>query len=190
MNVFIKGVAMPKILENVKSAILKEAEKELLEGGYAYLNVRKVAAACHISIGTVYNYYESKMILVAAVILNDWKDLIKNIEMIAIQAHDVMEGLQEMGTCVRLFEEKYASTWRSYSPSSRDEIKFKERYSLVRNQLKEQVGVLLNRLQVKPMKNLDLFLAEIVLMTSKDDELTFEGIFDIMINILKEEKHE
>lgn len=46
------------------------------QGGQA-LNVRQVAAACDISVGTVYNYFGSKAELVGAAIESVWYDIFR-----------------------------------------------------------------------------------------------------------------
>ncbi|WP_303916672.1 TetR/AcrR family transcriptional regulator [Subdoligranulum variabile] len=46
------------------------------QGGQA-LNVRQVAAACNISVGTVYNYFGSKAELVGAAIESVWYDIFR-----------------------------------------------------------------------------------------------------------------
>ena len=64
---------MPKILENVREQLLAEAMKQIKENGYKKLTIRSVAGACKLSVGTVYNYFESKDILVASFMLEDWQ---------------------------------------------------------------------------------------------------------------------
>ena len=48
--------------------ILKAAQKILLEHGASALNMRAVAAACGVSVGSIYNYFPSKSALIGATI--------------------------------------------------------------------------------------------------------------------------
>ena len=64
---------MPKIIENVREQLLTEAKKQILERGYADTTIRSVAGACGLGVGTVYNYFKSKEMLIATFVLEDWK---------------------------------------------------------------------------------------------------------------------
>ena len=64
---------MPKIIQNLQSRLLQEAKRQIKEVGYAKTTVRSVAAACGVGVGTVYNYYPSKEMLIAAFMLEDWQ---------------------------------------------------------------------------------------------------------------------
>jgi AcrR family transcriptional regulator len=64
---------MPKIIENVREQLLCEARKQIAERGYAATTIRSVAGACGLGVGTVYNYFESKEMLIASFVYDDWK---------------------------------------------------------------------------------------------------------------------
>ena len=70
---------MPKIIENARGLILDEAKKQIRERGYAATTVRSVAAECGVAIGTVYNYFPSKEILIASFMSDDWKACMETI---------------------------------------------------------------------------------------------------------------
>ena len=65
---------MPKIIENIKEQIIEEAKKQLFENGYSKTTIRSVAAACGIGVGTMYNYFSSKDMLISTFMLEDWKN--------------------------------------------------------------------------------------------------------------------
>jgi len=64
---------MPKIIENVREQLLAEAKRQISERGYAKTTVRSVAGACGLGVGTVYNYFPSKEMLIATFVYEDWK---------------------------------------------------------------------------------------------------------------------
>uniref|UniRef100_UPI001FA7DD2E TetR/AcrR family transcriptional regulator n=1 Tax=Mediterraneibacter glycyrrhizinilyticus TaxID=342942 RepID=UPI001FA7DD2E len=43
--------------------------------GYKSINIRHVAKCCHISVGSVYNYFESKTDLIAETVASVWCDI-------------------------------------------------------------------------------------------------------------------
>lgn len=71
---------MPKIIENVREQLLAEARKQILERGYANTTVRSVAGACGLGVGTVYNYFPSKEMLVATFVYDDWKRYLSDMQ--------------------------------------------------------------------------------------------------------------
>ena len=65
---------MPKIIENLRQQLLLEAKRQIREYGYAKTTVRSVAKACGVGVGTVYNYFESKDLLIANFMFEEWKE--------------------------------------------------------------------------------------------------------------------
>lgn len=82
MNGFIKErkyVFMPKIIENVREKLLAEARRQITEGGYSSVTIRSIAGACGLGVGTVYNYFKSKDMLIATFMLEDWQKAMSRI---------------------------------------------------------------------------------------------------------------
>lgn len=71
---------MPKVIENVREQLLKEARNQVAKNGYRKTTVRSVAGACNIAVGTVYNYFKSKDMLIASFMADDWIQCIDNIK--------------------------------------------------------------------------------------------------------------
>ncbi len=58
-----------------KEAILKTSRKLIQEKGWAAISIRSVAQASNISIGSIYNYFDSKSDLIAATVESVWCDI-------------------------------------------------------------------------------------------------------------------
>ncbi len=58
-----------------KEAILKVCRELVSEQGLATLNMRTVAEACHVALGSLYNYFPNKDELVLSVIESVWQDI-------------------------------------------------------------------------------------------------------------------
>ena len=71
---------MPKIIENLREILLAASRTLLLEEGYRALTMRQVAGLCHVAVGTVYNYFPSKDMLAAHILLEDWNDLLRSLQ--------------------------------------------------------------------------------------------------------------
>ena len=65
---------MPKIIENLETRLMEEAMRQIESVGYSATTIRSVAQACGVGVGTVYNYYPSKDMLVASYMLTDWQN--------------------------------------------------------------------------------------------------------------------
>ena len=74
---------MPKIIEGLRLRLLCEAEKQMTEKGYAAMKIRSVAKSCQVAVGTVYNYFPSKEVLAASVLLDRWKLALSEMERVA-----------------------------------------------------------------------------------------------------------
>lgn len=64
---------MPKVIENARELIIEETMRQITENGYDATTVRSVAKACGMAVGTVYNYYPSKDIMIASVVMDKWE---------------------------------------------------------------------------------------------------------------------
>ena len=71
---------MPKIIENLREKLLEEAKCQVMEQGYSAMTIRSVASACGVGVGTVYNYFSSKDMLVAGFMLEDCMECLAVIE--------------------------------------------------------------------------------------------------------------
>ena len=67
---------MPKIIQNLRDLLLSEAKEQINRHGYAQTTIRSVAQAVGVGVGTVYNYFPSKEMLIAAFMLEDWQSCV------------------------------------------------------------------------------------------------------------------
>lgn len=58
-----------------KEEILKKSRELIREKGIRHMNIRAVASFCGVSVGSVYNYFDSKAELLGAVIESVWQDI-------------------------------------------------------------------------------------------------------------------
>ena len=87
---------MPKIIENVREQLLAEAKKQVFEHGYADTTIRSVARACGLGVGTVYNYFSSKEMLIATFVYEDWKGYLSNMQLLPDnQPRVLLEGIYD-----------------------------------------------------------------------------------------------
>ncbi|MBS6196401.1 MAG: TetR/AcrR family transcriptional regulator [Clostridiales bacterium] len=58
-----------------KKEILDASRELMKEKGWAAINIRAVAAYCGVSVGSIYNYFNSKSELVSAVVESVWQEI-------------------------------------------------------------------------------------------------------------------
>ena len=64
---------MPKIIENVRGMLIEEAQTQITANGYDNVTIRSIAKGCGLGLGTFYNYFKSKEMLIATFLNEDWQ---------------------------------------------------------------------------------------------------------------------
>lgn len=60
-----------------KEEILKTSRELIRQQGWSAINIRSVAEACGISVGSIYNYFASKTALVGATVESVWREIFR-----------------------------------------------------------------------------------------------------------------
>lgn len=63
-----------------KEDILEISRKLIQQQGWSAVNIRSVAAACGVSVGSIYNYFDSKVALVSATVESVWCEIFRRPE--------------------------------------------------------------------------------------------------------------
>lgn len=90
-NVHTKEVALSTVVTS-KEKILSASKRLVKERGWAGVSIRSVAAACGISIGSVYTYYDSKTSLVSDTVESIWREI--------FHQSDDGEAFKDVQSCV------------------------------------------------------------------------------------------
>ncbi|NLL62731.1 MAG: helix-turn-helix transcriptional regulator [Ruminococcaceae bacterium] len=176
---------MPKIIENLEEKILTSAEKLLFEKGYQSMTMRGVAEDCGIAVGTVYNYYKSKDMLVAKIMLKDWITIIKDIEHKCSSALDIHEGFKIMYDGVSFFVEKYNVVWTQYGKEINVRKEMPVYFELLIAQLSEILNEILVRCYNETDEYVSIFLSEILLNAATKKEFEYENLSRILFRMFK-----
>lgn len=75
-----------------KEEILKASRELIGKGGWEAVNIRAVAEACQVSVGTIYNYFSSKDDLVGASVESVWHDIFH---------HEETDVFSDILACIR-----------------------------------------------------------------------------------------
>lgn len=63
-----------------KEEILKTSRELIRRQGWSAVNIRTVAAVCGVSVGSIYNYFDSKAALVSATVESVWREIFRRPE--------------------------------------------------------------------------------------------------------------
>ena len=172
---------MPKILENVQTDIIAVSRKILLEDGYKALTVRRVAQACGIASGTIYNYYRSKDEIAASVMLEDWNRLLEDAESFFSRTDDCMQCLHEVYSILQRFAGMYQNAWRQYGGT----VNVSEHYhDVLISQISNMIRRMFARLGIKSEPPAEDFIAETLLYYSCRN-MSFNGICPFIEKIIR-----
>lgn len=99
-----------------REAILQTSRELIQKQGWSAVSIRRVAEACHISVGSIYNYFDGKSALMAATVESIWSDV--------FHMPETLDGFQGMADCVtwlfeqmRRGEEKYPGFFTMHAMS-------------------------------------------------------------------------
>lgn len=109
---------MPKIIENIKETILIKGKEMLLEGSYKDFNIRKLAKNCELGIGTLYNYFENKEVLIYNIFLSDWESTMELADEMKKEKLPIREKLYRIYTSLETFVSQYLRIFWEMSDGS------------------------------------------------------------------------
>lgn len=173
---------MPKIIENLQENLLTEARRQVLNEGYSAMTIRSVAKACGVGVGTVYNYYESKDMLVASFMLEDWLAYKERIEAGCTGDATPESALRCVYGELCRFTEKYAGVFKDENAESVFASSFRQRHMMLRSQIARPLLRLCEQQSKVNPEFLADFLAETLLTWSRSD-CTFEEISGVLLQL-------
>lgn len=170
---------MPKIIENVREQLLCVAKKQIEERGYANTTIRSVAGECGLAVGTVYNYFKSKDMLIASFVVKDWNECLANIK--KCSSESPRELLEAIHTALVTFSEKHNVLFTDPDAAKVFAAVFSERHKVLRDQLAE---IILPVCKTDNAEFTSCFVAE-SLLTWTVAGVDFDTVGDILMKIIK-----
>lgn len=172
---------MPKIIENLRDQLLAEAKRQVNENGYARTTIRSVAGACGIGVGTVYNYFSSKDMLIASFVLEDWRECLA--KMSSKEYSDSKECAIAVYTSLTEFMEKNRSLFSDADAEKSFNSSHGERHAVLRSQIAKILAPVCNKTVENP-EFLSQFVAESILSWTVEGK-SFDEIYSVIKLLLK-----
>ncbi len=181
---------MPKIIDALREKLLTEARTVLLGQGYRALTIRGVAGACGVAAGTVYNYFPSKDMLAAAVMLEDWQSVLSHAREACATACDVRAGLLAIHRAIGAFAGRYRLGWGQVTMGPGFRQEYQHRHQQLMGQIAGLVEPLLRHFGCEGDPFLAEFTARMLLTLSMDETFEFERLDGIITRLYAGEERE
>ena len=174
---------MPKIIQDLPEKIMAQANAQLFAKGYSNMTMRSVAEACGIAVGTVYNYYKSKDVLVAQIMLKDWNKIIEKIKRDCETSINIHEGFRVMYEGISSFVDKYDPVWTQYGKEISVRSEMPMQFDWLIKQLSEILAEILLRCHNEKDDYIPVFLAEILINIAMKKDFEYENISRILVRM-------
>ena len=170
---------MPKVIGKVREQLLDEVRRQIRDSGYASTTIRSVAEGCSISVGTVYNYFRSKDVLVATAVAEDWEKTTREIRSVSpSSAHDMLSLLWNT---LKSFEEEHRALFTDPEAEKKFSSVFAEWHSVLRGQIASFLSPFLDG------DFLPLFVAE-ALLTWVTEGVEYEKFCSVTDKLIDKDK--
>ena len=172
---------MPKIIENLKEQLLLEAKRQIAERGYAQTTIRSIAAGCGVGVGTVYNYFQSKEMLIATFMYEEWKKYLE--EMSMLSQGDPKSFLKGVYDLLKAFAKHNEKLFSDPDATKLASTGFSQRHKILRSQIASFLLPLCKPEEENAQFTAE-FVAESIIRWSMEDE-DFEKVYSILEKIIK-----
>lgn len=102
---------MPKIYEDLKETIVNEAKAIIVSKGYSKLNMREVAKASGIAVGTIYNYFPTKDTLMSELMYRYWMEFVAAIQQAEQDDCELFVKFKKIYYLLESFLDIFKDTW-------------------------------------------------------------------------------
>lgn len=173
---------MPKIIPNIREQLLTEAKKQISEQGYGKTTIRSVANACNLGVGTVYNYFNSKDMLIATFMAEDWAHCLARLEHpSSYEPKSILKGIYDV---LVEFTSRYGTIFSDRDAAKTFAATFAERHKMLRDQLVDKILPIFRESDVEDKEFLAQHIAE-SLLTWTVAGVSFEKQYSIVSKIIK-----
>jgi AcrR family transcriptional regulator len=173
---------MPKIIENVREQLLAEARRQIAQRGYAQTTVRSVAGACSLGVGTVYNYFASKDVLIASFLFEDWKQYLDTMSALPKDQPEVL--LRGIYKALGDFAAQNQALFSDVDAARSAAIGSSARHRMLRGQISAFILPLCELRGAQDPAFTSEFIAEALLCWSMEGA-EFDAVYPILEKILK-----
>ncbi|ATD56194.1 helix-turn-helix domain-containing protein [Clostridium chauvoei] len=173
---------MPKIIKNVRALILSKGKNLLIEKSYSEFNIRELAKLCDVSVGTIYNQFDTKEKLISSIFIDDWNKSLSKIENLNSTSLSLEKKLFSVYKEMNIFISTYISIFHDIFVSNKSHKKINHLdslYKLVGEILyfEKEKGNITSQLSIE---KLTYFTVNNLIVLCKDKTLSFEETYSLI----------
>ena len=151
---------MPKKLDHMQNKILECAKKKMFEEGLNNVCLRSIAQECNIAVGTIYNYFKNKDMLIASIMYEDWQISLEKVDCEFEKISSIEEGFLIIYREIKEFIHLYCPIWKQSEDSTSSAY---SRHYFVLEHISERINILLNKYSMHEEKCMSIILSECIL---------------------------
>ena len=172
---------MPKIIENLREQLLLEAKRQIAERGYAQTTIRSISSGCGVGVGTVYNYFQSKEMLIATFMYEEWKKYLE--EMSTLSQGDPKSFLKGAYDLLKAFAKHNEKLFSDPDATKLASTGFSDRHKMLRSQIASFILPICEAKGLDNPKFTAEFVAETVICWSMENK-DFEQVYAIIEKVI------
>ena len=177
---------MPKLIPDVEKKLIDSARHILMTEGPDALSMRRVAGECGIAVGTLYNYFESKDLLIAKITVADWQDELQKMNELADSATDFTAGFSSLYTLLSDFVGAHRPSWIGTGQTSSYQSFSNSYRSMLVDQICGFITKLMQSTRSDNLLPLAKLLAETMLSTAARGDEYKESMYILAETLRKE----
>ena len=173
---------MPKIIKNAEETLLAAARRQALSQGYTGMTMRSVAMECGFSVGTVYNYFENKDVLVARLVLKDWLATMETMRAECAGATGPAAAIDSVHRGLESFINLYSALFSDDAAARSYASAVGQYHTQLREQVAELLMPICEKFAAEPTPQMAVFVAE-ALITWTTQNKDFDGIKELLLRL-------
>lgn len=170
---------MPRVSRDTRERILDAARQQLMKSPEEQFSMRRIAALCGISAGTIYNHFPDKGSLMAAVMIEDWHKALAEMDRTVRQADSFTRGIAGIYHAISVFIARYENIWLDYRVAGNYASVQNRRHKELIDEISGYVRKLLEQFGAKKDHSMDRILSENILMAALQKEVTLETLLQL-----------
>lgn len=174
---------MPRSAKDTGERILAVTKQFITDNPDETVSIRKIASLCGVSPGTIYNHYPDKDHLMAAVMMEDWHKVLKEMEEFSRKADSFRQGTAGIYASLCGFVDSFQTVWRDYRASADYALTQHKRHIQLIREISVSVKALLERFAAEEDINLADLLAENILNAAVYREISLETLLQLCVHI-------
>lgn len=173
---------MPKVIPEVREKLLTTVRNRLLKDGPDAVSLRSIAKECGIAVGTVYNYFPNKDMLIAEAIGDDWLVSLQECDEEMAKADSFEEAVSTLLDFVTEFYQRYQKAFLAMNGKA-DVSRIYQGRDLLQQQLQSRLEGICDRFHKEKLRHHAVLLTAAMRECLMNPEVSKEELLSLFNDI-------